>query len=371
MISMRYTCLLLLCLLCLAVTAQEPDTSRFDLGDPAPALRVSYWLKGDPVPGFKKGNSYVVEFWATWCKPCIAGMPHLSDLAREYKDRITVLSFDVYEKKTTPIRRIRAFVDSMGQRMDYRVAREDSNFMETSWLADFGARDNGIPVAFVVDREGRIAWIGHPHELDTVLRQVAAGKWDRDAALAARRLHKRLNAMDKEASFELEGYLMTHDTVSEPRRSDSILAMIHAMLRKEPRLRYAENISAFTFRALLQTDTAAAYAYGREMLAAATFVAPLETSISDNILFFGDSIHLSDDLYRLGIEACRKVIETYPETTDVIERYDRMAAWYWRIHDGAGAIGCEQKAIEILKDGGHSRLALAALEGRLQHYQTN
>jgi thiol-disulfide isomerase/thioredoxin len=368
---MRYTCLILLFLLGLAAAAQEADTPRFNIGDPAPALRVSHWLKGGPVREFKKGDSYVVEFWATWCKPCIAGMPHLSELAREYKGRITVVSVDVYEKKTTAMRRIQSFVDSMGQRMDYNVASEDSNFMETTWLRDFDTRDNGIPIAFVVDREERVAWIGHPQDLDSVLPQVGAGSWDRDAALAERRLNKRLYAMDLDASFELGGYLMTHDTMSEPRRSDSILAMIHAILQKEPRLKYGRTISTYTFRSLLKTDPAAAYAYGKGMLAAATYTIPLEESIYGNIQIFGDSLQLSDDLYRLGIEAYRKAIEFFPETMDVIAGYDHMAAWYWRIHDKAGAIACEQKAIATLKNGGHSRLALAGLEDRLQHYQSD
>lgn len=177
--------------------------------------------------------------------------------------------------------------------------------------------------------------------------------------------------MDTEASFELGGYLITHDTVREPRQSDSILAMVHAMLLKEPRLKYGRSISAFTFRALLQTDPAAAYTYGKGMLAAATYTAPLEMSIYDNIRLFSDSLRLSAELYRLGIEAYQKAIESYPETTDVIDSYDHMAAWYWRIHDKNGAIACEQKAIVTLKNGGNSRLTFAGLEGRLQHYQSD
>lgn len=366
---MRFTILILLCLPCLVLIAQEPDTPRFNIGDPAAALRVSHWLKGSPVHTFKKGRSYVVEFWATWCHACIAGMPHLSELAREYKGRITVVSIDVYEKKTTPLRRIQAFVDSMGRRMDYSVAREDSNFMETGWLKDFGTV--GIPMAYVVDGEGRVAWIGHPHELDSVLSRIAAGAWDRDAALAERRLNKRLDSMDEDAGYELGGFLMEHDTMTEPRRSDSVLAMIHSILLKEPRLKYAGGISGFTFRALLRTDTAAAYAYGKEMLAAATYTAPLEMHIYENIASFGDSLHLPDELYHLGIEAYRKAIDFYPETADIINCYDHMAAWYWHIHDKPGAIASEQKAIETLKNGGRSRLTLAGLETRLQQYRAD
>jgi len=76
----------------------------------------------------------VVEFWATWCKPCIAAMPHLSALAAEYKDKVTIIGIDIKEMKTTSIQKVKAFVDSMGFRMDYHVAAEESNFMASSWI---------------------------------------------------------------------------------------------------------------------------------------------------------------------------------------------------------------------------------------------
>ena len=333
MIQMRPLYILPLCLLALIAAAQEPDSPRFTIGDPAPALRMSHWLKGGPVESFKKGECYVVEFWATWCRPCIAGMPHLSALACEYKDRITVVSVDIAERKTTPIRRIRAFVDSMGERMDYNVAKEDSDFMETSWLADFGAKgDEGIPIAFVVDREGRVAWIGHPYDLDSVLSRVAAGTWDRDKALADRRLSKRLFALDTDEGFELQAYLETHDTVSEPRRSDSVLAMIHTMLQKEPRLIYERRIAAYTFAALLKTDPAKALSYGKGMLAASTYTKPLEQFIIDDLRASGDSLQLPADLYELGIEAYRKRLQFYPATMDIDRSHAQMAAWSRRLN---------------------------------------
>lgn len=47
----------------------------------------------DRVVHFQKGNVYVVEFWATWCQPCIAGMPHLSRLQEKYaKDGVFIIS---------------------------------------------------------------------------------------------------------------------------------------------------------------------------------------------------------------------------------------------------------------------------------------
>jgi thiol-disulfide isomerase/thioredoxin len=56
--------------------------------DPAPPLKVSKWLKGEEVKRFEPGKVYVVEFWATWCGPCIAFMPHLAELQAESRSGI-------------------------------------------------------------------------------------------------------------------------------------------------------------------------------------------------------------------------------------------------------------------------------------------
>ena len=52
--------------------------------------------------------------------------------------------------------------------------------MAKTWMQAAG--QNGIPTAFVVNKESRIAWIGHPMTIDSPLSKVVAGEWDIQAA---------------------------------------------------------------------------------------------------------------------------------------------------------------------------------------------
>ncbi len=189
-----------------AKKAATPVTLK--VGDRAPALSVEKFVKGDPVTGFEKGRVYVVEFWATWCGPCIAAMPHLSALQKEYKNKgVTVIGVDVWEKfgeddasKAAMAKKVETFVKDQGDRMAYTVAYDgpakvtDEAFMKA-------AGRGGIPSSFIVDQQGTIAWIGHPGQIDTPLEQIVAGTWDPKAYAAFADAAKLLGT-DEKAGIE-------------------------------------------------------------------------------------------------------------------------------------------------------------------------
>lgn len=165
-------------------TANKPgaaaEKKKLSVGDRAPELRVESFMKGQEITGFERGNVYVVEFWATWCGPCIQSMPHISELARHYRDaNVTIIGTNVWERDTSPETKAKVakFVQEQGSNMDYTVVYDgEAKFMTENWMVAAGQR--GIPAAFVVDQEGKIAYIGHPMTLDVVLAEVVKGNSD-------------------------------------------------------------------------------------------------------------------------------------------------------------------------------------------------
>jgi peroxiredoxin len=148
------------------------------LGDPAPPLKIASWIKGDAVDLAKgKGkNIYVIEFWATWCPPCVQSIPHITAQQKKLKDKGVVFIGVTGE----PAGIVKTFVKRMSDRMAYTVAADDKGQTTSAYMAAFGQR--GIPHCFVIDKAGRIAWHGYPaEELDAVIEKMLAGSYDLDA----------------------------------------------------------------------------------------------------------------------------------------------------------------------------------------------
>lgn len=171
----------------LSWSAAGTPGEHLKVGDAAPRLEVSEFVKGDRIARLEKGKVYVIEFWATWCAPCRAIIPHLTRLQQKYKDVIFV-GVSAYERDP---KSVKTFVDRMGDKMSYRVALDAvpegaeprDGKMARAWMT--AAEQWFVPRAFIVNIDGKVAWIGHPGGLDKPLEQIVTGKYDLKQAAAA------------------------------------------------------------------------------------------------------------------------------------------------------------------------------------------
>jgi thiol-disulfide isomerase/thioredoxin len=146
------------------------------IGDEAAALTGLQWLKGAEVT-FQPGQVYVVEFWATWCPPCLVSIPHLTKLQEEYKGKVTIIGISVdkdQQGNANKLDVVKQFVADQGDKMEYTVAYESSGDVIKAYSKAFGER--GIPHAFIVDQTGKIAWVGYPMSMDDALEGIVEGE---------------------------------------------------------------------------------------------------------------------------------------------------------------------------------------------------
>ncbi len=160
-----------------------------DLGMTAPDLKIKDWVKGEAVDlaAGKGKNVTVVEFWATWCPPCRTSIPHLSELQAKFKDKnVTIVGVS-----DEPASKVKPFVAKMADQMNYVVAADDARKTSAAYMEAFGV--TGIPHAFIVDQQGRIAWHGHPMAgLDTALEDIVSGEYDLETAKRSLRAEKSM-----------------------------------------------------------------------------------------------------------------------------------------------------------------------------------
>jgi thiol-disulfide isomerase/thioredoxin len=238
----------------LSITTALANASDLLPGSPAPKVAVKKWVKGKPLTAFQKGKTYVVEFWATWCGPCIASIPHLTEVAKKNKD-VQFSGISVWEENKS--QEVEKFVTKMGDKMDYTVAYGGNrDGMADTWMKASGS--NGIPTAFIV-KDMKVMWIGHPMEIEEPLKKVKSGKFD------VKKARVEYLKVIEESKAQMASYreLSAIEKLHDEGKQDEAKMRLDAFSKKYPQM--SSEVSRYRFLWLATEDVVAWEAKAKEM----------------------------------------------------------------------------------------------------------
>lgn len=345
-------------------SAATTEGGALGVGSLAPPLQVARFLQGEPVTKFEPNKIYVVEFWATWCGPCVQAMPHISEMQKKYPD-VTFIGVNVWEDDDSAAEE---FLKKRGGQITYRIARDkiapgakaQSGLMATTWLEPAGV--NGIPSAFVIDGKGMIAEIGHPMELDAILPKVIDGSWSGATA-------KKMKAeQEAQAQRQMKAFERIQE-LSEEDVSEKVLAEIDELSKELPqraamaatfaKLQLMASSDEFSEQALVEGKKLVSGEDGNEV--------QLLNGIAWSLVNPERSKPATKPLLAFALELARKAESKVKEENGAIA--DTHARALFLTGDTAGAIEKQKRSIELFEKQQVGPQVLKDLNDRLAEYE--
>jgi len=134
--------------------------SNIKVGEKAPKINITNWIENVPEDKDLQNKYIVLEFWATWCGPCIAAVPHMNKIQEEFNQN------DLYYISIT---------DESVEKVERSLKRIDFNSIVVTDLTkktqiQFGDGIEGLdayPLTVLINKNAIIKWIGEPKSLNS------------------------------------------------------------------------------------------------------------------------------------------------------------------------------------------------------------
>jgi thiol-disulfide isomerase/thioredoxin len=326
----------MLLLLVFHIISYGQQRPKLSIADPSPKFSFSTWVKGSPQEKLSGDKIYVLEFWATWCLPCIAAMPHLSELSEKFDGKVKVIGVNVMERigdqaysAITP--KVKEFVQKNKDRMRFDViVDDDQRTMHSKWLTDAGI--SSIPATIVVRNE-QILWIGHPNFVAGVLNEILAGTYDMQSR--KKEYEKQQIASAKGSSILLKN-MSTIDSAVAAQRPDEAIKILDSILKVTPGGSYAYRQRKMQI--LLAFNKAASKKYLKEM-------AKKEPKVATALAcYIASQENIDSQINRLAIDVIEKHGQENTFTLDALALLQSKVGRY------AEAMKNQQKVLNLLAE---------------------
>jgi thiol-disulfide isomerase/thioredoxin len=134
-------------------------------GRPMPSLEVTNWINGEVKPADLKDKVVVVDFYATWCGPCMAAIPHNNEMLKKYQSKGLVIIGVCTNKKGQE----NFAANAKQHNIEYPAARDAALQSQKAWAVHY------YPTYAVIDRKGIVRAIGlQPENVETVVQKLLA-----------------------------------------------------------------------------------------------------------------------------------------------------------------------------------------------------
>jgi thiol-disulfide isomerase/thioredoxin len=149
------------------------------VGEKAPAIEISEIIDLGVSKDFYKEKFLVLDFWATWCAPCIASFPHLDSVAISMKnnDKVSfaLLSYEDGAKLRRFFEKKKAYNINAVKIADVKDTTAKSKYaLAGQTFKNF--KIWGVPQTYIIDPQGMVRWSGHAMELNKdVIEEVMKG----------------------------------------------------------------------------------------------------------------------------------------------------------------------------------------------------
>lgn len=327
--------------------ASASSAAEMTIGSKAPPIDVEHWVqdgegKFGKVTEFEPGKVYVVEFWATWCGPCIMSMPHIAQLQADYADKdVQVISISDEDLDT-----VQGFLERDNGEgatfadvtKGYCLTADPDRSVHADYMEAAG--QNGIPTAFIVGKTGEIEWIGHPMQMDGPIEKIVDGTWDRAVYAEEMAEMQKVN----EAFAEVRQLLSAG-------KGDEAAAMVERMIGeatnpnvKQTLERVRGQLDGVRFQMALRGGGGGLAEYERLLEGAADDAERLNELAWMVVTFAEQGAPIGDDLRDAATATAEKAAKLDPKNGPILDTLAHLYAMADRLDD---AIATQKKAVKL------------------------
>jgi thiol-disulfide isomerase/thioredoxin len=325
---------------------RQEEVKPLTIGDPARSIEIQEWIKGTPVTKFEDGKVYVIEFWATWCGPCLASMPHISELQEKYRD-YGVTFIGVSDEPLETVTKFLDKKDKQGKIWDEKIKYTLTTDPDESVHRDYmeAAAQQGIPTAFIIGKDQHVEWIGHPMSIDKPLEEVVKDSWNRNEFKVK---------FEKEQAAEREAMKQQNElrTAMREKDWDKVMSLLDAQIALDDQ-NFFPKFQKFNIMLVQMEQPKQAYAYAEEITKQHWDEAMALNHIA---WFIVDSPQVKERNLDLALKMANRGVELEQNNAAIL---DTLARVHYEKGDLKKAVEIQRKAVQHAEEGMAEQLKTA------------